>query len=98
LKCDALPQSERNRGQAMNGSDISLRSLVDKWLAPTLSMPAHVAQFGRVPATHSRYVRIDGRAASGPLTIVFFKHGDGSWSVLPPLRATLTMSPSRVAH
>lgn len=77
----------------MNGSEISLRSLVDKWLAPTLSMPAHVAKCGRVLATHSRYVKIDGRTASGPLTIVFFKHGDGSWCVFPPVQATLMMRP-----
>lgn len=82
----------------MNGSDISLRSLVDKWLAPTPSMPAHVTQFGRVLATHSRYVRIDARTSGGPLTIVFFKHGDGSWCVFPPLRTTPMMSPNRVAH
>lgn len=82
----------------MNGNDISLRSLVDKWLAPTLSMPARVTQFGRLLATRSRYVGIEGRTSSGPLTIVFFQHGDGSWCVFPPVRTTPAMSPRLIAH
>lgn len=82
----------------MNGNDISLRSLVDKWLAPTLSMPARVTEVGRLITTHSRYVRIEGLTSSGPLTIVFFRHGDGSWRVFPPVRATLAMCTRLVAH
>lgn len=82
----------------MNGNDITLRSLVDKWLAPTFSMPARVTQVGRLLATHSRYVRIEGCTSRGPLTIVFFRHGDGSWCVFPPLQATPAMCQRLVAH
>jgi hypothetical protein len=82
----------------MNGNDVSLRSLVNKWLAPTFSMPARVTQSGRLLATRSRYVRIEGRTSSGTLTIVFFRHGDGSWCVFPPMRTTPAMCPSRIAH
>lgn len=82
----------------MNGNDISLRALVDKWLAPTLSMPARVTQVGRLLATHSRYVRIEGRTANGPFTIVFFRHGDGSWCVFPPATSTPAMCPRLNAH
>jgi hypothetical protein len=75
----------------MNGNCVSLRSLVDKWLAPTLSTPARVSQIGRVLATHCRYVRLEGCTSNGPLTIVFFRHDDGSWSVFPPVPASPAM-------
>jgi hypothetical protein len=75
----------------MNNNCDSLRSLVDKWLAPTLSMPARVTQIGRIFATHGRYVRLEGCTSTGPLTIVFFRHGDGSWCVFPPVPALPAM-------
>ncbi|MFM0514462.1 hypothetical protein P0D80_44045 [Paraburkholderia sp. RL17-373-BIF-A] len=75
----------------MNTSCITLRSLVEKWLAPTLSMPARVTQIGRVLATHARYVRLEGCTSAGPLTIIFFKHDDGSWGVYPPVPASPAM-------
>lgn len=71
----------------MDGSNISLHSLVDKWLAPTLSMPARVTQFGRTVSTHFRYVRLEGGPATVPLTVIFFRHDDGSWRVFPPTAA-----------
>jgi hypothetical protein len=76
----------------MNSNRVSLRSLVDKWLAPTLSMPARVTQIGRVLATHGRYVRLEGCISTGPLTIVFFRHEDGSWCVFPSVPASPSMS------
>jgi hypothetical protein len=44
----------------MNGNCISLRALVDKWLAPSQSRPARVTCVGRLLATHGRYVRLEG--------------------------------------
>jgi hypothetical protein len=82
----------------MNGNTISLRSLIDKWLAPSLAMPARVTQVGRLLATHSRYVRIEGRTSNGPLTIVFFQHGDGSWGVFPPVRTAPALCPCFIAR
>ncbi|MFM0292674.1 MULTISPECIES: hypothetical protein [Paraburkholderia] len=75
----------------MNADSLSLRSLVDKWLAPTRSMPARVTQIGRLLATHGRYVRLEGCTSSGPLTIVFFRHDNGSWFVFPPAPAAPAM-------
>nr|WP_082855557.1 hypothetical protein [Paraburkholderia phytofirmans] len=75
----------------MNSNCVSLRSLVDKWLAPTLSMPARVTQIGRVFATHGRYVRLEGCTSTGPLTIVFFRHEGGSWCVFPAVPASPAM-------
>ena len=75
----------------MNSNCVSLRSLVDKWLAPTHSMPARVALVGRMFATHGRYVQMEGCTSTGPLTIIFFMHDDGSWSVFPPVHALPAM-------
>lgn len=82
----------------MNGNEVTLRSLVDKWLAPTFSTPARVAQVGRLLATRSRFVRIEGHTSSGTLTIVFFRHNDGSWCVFPPAQTKPAMCQRLVAH
>jgi hypothetical protein len=95
---DLLSQSNRIQEAAMNGSDISLHALVEKWLAPTLSMPARVTQFGRTVSTHLRYVRLEGGPATIPVTIIFFRHDDGSWSVFPPTAARPQMCERLVAR
>ncbi|MCC8404878.1 hypothetical protein LJ655_23895 [Paraburkholderia sp. MMS20-SJTN17] len=76
----------------MNDTVIPLRTLVDKWLAPTRTTPAHVMHTGRMAATRARYVRLEGAISSGPLTIVFFRHGNGSWDVFPPVVESPAMS------
>ncbi|MFM0326485.1 hypothetical protein [Caballeronia glebae] len=81
----------------MNAYFVSLRSLVDKWFAPTLSMPAHVTDVGRLLRNRVRYVRLEGRTSSGALAIVFFRHVDGSWSVFPPAPELPTMCPGLLA-
>lgn len=75
----------------MNANCISLRSMVDKWLAPTLSMPAHVTRIGRLIKSGGRYVMLEGRTSNGPVAIVFFRQLDGSWNVFPPARGLPTM-------
>jgi hypothetical protein len=69
----------------MSGNSISLRTLVDKWLAPTRSIPARVTQTGRFGSSGVRYVRLEGQMSAGPLCIVFFRHGNGAWDVFPPV-------------
>ncbi|MDR6390946.1 hypothetical protein AB3X82_19085 [Paraburkholderia phenoliruptrix] len=69
----------------MNGNSMSLRALVDKWLAPTRSIPAHVTQTGRFGSNGVRYVCLEGQVSARPLSIVFFRHGSGAWDVFPPL-------------
>jgi hypothetical protein len=75
----------------MDSDHVSLRSLVDKWFAPTLSMPARVTRIGRVFETHGRYVRLESCTATNPLSIVFFRHDDGSWCVFPQVPASPAM-------
>ncbi|MPW23720.1 hypothetical protein GCT13_45265 [Paraburkholderia sp. CNPSo 3157] len=76
----------------MNGNGISLRALVDKWLAPTRSIPARVIQVGRFGSSGVRYVRLEGQMATGPLSIVFFRHGDRAWDVFPPMPSSPAMA------
>ena len=76
----------------MNEHRTSLRSLVDKWLAPTPSTPGCVTHFGHIASLHLRYARLVGGAATAPRAIVFFRHDDGSWYVFPPLQVRPAMS------
>ncbi|BCG04823.1 hypothetical protein PPGU19_093910 (plasmid) [Paraburkholderia sp. PGU19] len=75
----------------MNGNGISLRDLVDKWLAPTRSIPARVTQIGRFGSGGVRFVRLEGVVSNSPLSIVFFRHGQGTWDVFPPVPHTPAM-------
>ena len=69
----------------MNSNAISLRALVDKWLAPTRSVPARVTETGRLGLSGVRFVRLEGQVSAGLLSIVFFRHGNGEWDVFPPV-------------
>ncbi|MCI0152027.1 hypothetical protein KNO81_40035 [Paraburkholderia sediminicola] len=61
----------------------SLRLLVEKWLGPTLGMPARVTWFGRMSSNQRRYVCIKTLWPAGALAIYFFLHDDGTWCVFP---------------
>lgn len=76
----------------MNDTIMPLRALVEKWLVPTGATPAHVVRTGRMAGTRARYVRLENVISSRPLTIVFFRHGKGSWDVFPPDQQVPTMS------
>lgn len=71
----------------MKTTAYSLRSLVDKWLAPSQRTPAHLVQIGRTPVARLRFVRFEGKTSAGCISIVFFRHDDGSWCVFPPTGA-----------
>ncbi|MGF6637324.1 hypothetical protein OKW39_004540 [Paraburkholderia sp. MM6662-R1] len=45
-----------------------------------------------------RYVRIEAMRATGPISLAFFRHADGRWSIFPPNRETLTMQCYRLAE
>ena len=68
----------------MNTDRISLRLLVEKWLAPTSAMPARVARFSRMTTSQRRYVCVEALRPTGMLVIFFFRHDDGAWRVFPP--------------
>ncbi|RQR60161.1 hypothetical protein DIE19_16530 [Burkholderia sp. Bp9126] len=68
----------------MNGTGSSLRMQVDKWLAPSLRVPARVVRFSRMPAQRRRFVCVEAAHPAGTIAIFFFRHDDGSWCVFPP--------------
>ncbi|OAJ53493.1 hypothetical protein A6V36_28755 [Paraburkholderia ginsengiterrae] len=58
------------------------------WEHATTDVPgveSHHEQLGRHPVSRVRNVRLEGLISSGPLTIIFFRHGSGSWDVFPPV-------------
>jgi hypothetical protein len=62
----------------------SLRAAIGKWLGTDTSAHFRLARIGRSEASRWRCVRIDVDSPSGPLSIMFFRHDDGSWHVFPP--------------
>ncbi|SAL31447.1 hypothetical protein [Caballeronia humi] len=77
----------------MHTAEKSLRSAVDKWLAPTPAMPARVVRF----CVRARYVCVEALRPTGVLAIVFFRHDDGSWNVFPPQIKRPAMGVERLA-
>jgi hypothetical protein len=72
---------ERN---VKNTDERSLRSQVEKWLAPGPATPVHVIGFGRTHWDGGRYVCVEASFQAGPHALFFFRHSDGSWCVFPP--------------
>lgn len=71
----------------MGADKLSLRALVDKWLAPTAAAPARVLRRGRMANDRTRFICVAMQASTGPRSIFLFRHGDGSWCVFPPTEA-----------
>ena len=71
--------------------DGSLRSLVDKWLAPTQATPARVTRIGRMGLDRTRFVRIEALRQEQPIVFLFFRHVDGTWNVFPQRAQRPTM-------
>jgi hypothetical protein len=67
-----------------NSNEWSLRSQVEKWLAPGPAMAVHVTEFSRNRWDGRRYVCVETSSPSGSHALFFFRHDDGSWYVLPP--------------
>jgi hypothetical protein len=68
----------------MYAAEKSLHWIVDKWLAPTAAMPARVTRVGRSGLQRRRTVCVEMLRPGGLLSLVFFRHDDGSWNVFPP--------------
>jgi len=75
----------------MDADKTSLRSLVDKWIAPTATCPVRVTRFGRT-ANGVRFICMEALRLAGPLTIVFFYHDDSAWRVCPPSASQLRLT------
>jgi hypothetical protein len=77
----------------MDNGERSLRGLVDKWIGLSPLTPGRVFRMSRKDAREARCVCVEVRRASGPLSLMFFQHGDGSWCVFPPTANRPTLRP-----
>jgi hypothetical protein len=64
--------------------EYSLRTQVDKWLAPGLSTQVRVTEFSRTRLGGRRYVCVETALPLGSRALLFFRHDDGCWCVFPP--------------
>ncbi|MBK3815195.1 hypothetical protein G2912_33115 [Paraburkholderia aspalathi] len=67
----------------MDTAGKSLRSMVEKWLAPDPQAAIRVIQFRRTCPNQRRYVRVEILRTAGAVGIFFFRHDDGTWCVFP---------------
>jgi hypothetical protein len=67
----------------MGSGEKCLRTLVSKWFGSSAVATLRVMEFSRTGTDRRRYVRIGAARADESLTIVFFRHDDGSWNVFP---------------
>jgi hypothetical protein len=81
----------------MNSGASTLHGLVDKWLGPTPATPARVVRLNRKGANPTRCVCVEVRRPSGLLSVLFFRHKDGSWFVFPPAESRPSMTVGRFA-
>lgn len=79
----------------MSSDVVSLRSVIDKWLAPSATAPIRVTRLRCASNGSMRCVRAEPFLSPGSRAIFFFRHGDGSWRVFPPdsYRPTMGVSP-----
>jgi hypothetical protein len=80
----------------MSPTEMTLHEAVEKWLALTLAMHAHVVRVRRA-GRHGRCVCVEASRSDGLLSIFFFRHDDGWWNVYPPAQARPAMSARRTA-
>lgn len=83
-------------GEAMRTRQTSLRHLVEKWLGTESEIPARVTRFKRSRTHPWRCVCVESTRASGEISILFFRHDDGSWCVFPPDKRRLAMDVARM--
>jgi hypothetical protein len=74
----------------------SLRFQIEKWLAPSSMQFVQVTKFSRTPSG-KRYVSVEAPGPLGSHTLFFFRHDDGSWTVLPPEPTTPKKTVNRIA-
>jgi hypothetical protein len=74
----------------MKSNEKSLRWLVEKWLAPTPSIPIRLTRYSQ-PNSRGRCVLARQSSPARSVAIFFFRHDDGSWCVFPPSTQGPTM-------
>ena len=75
----------------MGSGEKCLRAMVGRWFGPSALVSVGVMEFSRTRTDRRRYVRIGTVRADGGLTIVFFRHEDGSWNAFPAKASTPAM-------
>ncbi|SOE66257.1 hypothetical protein SAMN05446635_2827 [Burkholderia sp. OK233] len=78
-----------------NTDEQSLRSQVEKWLAPAPATAVHVTRFSRTRWNGRRYVCVETSSPAGARALFFFRHDDGSWRVFPPTADTRKLTAMR---
>lgn len=79
----------------MNTAGMSLRSMVEKWFAPTLTTTPRVTRFSHARCAYGRYVRVEASREEGnAFELCFFRHADGAWRVFPPDPGRVNRMPS----
>jgi hypothetical protein len=69
----------------------SLRSLVEKWMSPSVGLTLQVSRCGYSDPHRRRFVRVRTECSTGMLEVAFFRHDDGCWHVFPQARTRPTM-------
>jgi hypothetical protein len=62
----------------------SLRLMVEQWLAADSTTDVRVIEFKNRRSSQQCYVCVEKVKAGGPITVYFFRHKDGTWSIFPP--------------
>ncbi len=77
-------RTRRLKEQDMKLGESTLRSLIEKWFAPTATNPVHLTRFTSPNSGQTRCVLARSCASESSLAIFFFRHDDGAWRVFPP--------------
>ena len=64
-----------------------LHWVLEKWFAPSQFGSVHPKRTGRVQPSGERYVCVEARSEHGIVEVIFFRHRNWEWSVLPPRRS-----------
>jgi hypothetical protein len=78
----------------VEGDVRSLRSLVDKWGEYTPGSTVRLTRSRCFQSTAARSICLAATAQDRTVMIFFFRHEDGSWSVVPPTAKRPTLRTS----
>jgi hypothetical protein len=76
----------------------SLRHVVESWLGALAAGHFRVTRFRHTGRRRCRHVCVEATRNERTLSIVFFRHHDGSWCVFPPAPRTLSMGAAAGVH
>ncbi|KAA0081527.1 hypothetical protein CIW54_22030 [Paraburkholderia sp. T12-10] len=68
----------------MFAEDRTLRCVVEKWFGRTSTEPVQMSRVPHIMPKRNRCIRVSLPGRAQAIAIFFFRHDDGSWSVVPP--------------